>query len=98
MRKQFKLPIGRFEGIEERLAHIAAEAYAVESARRITAVALDHGQEPAVISAILKYQTSNANGASSTTRSSISSAAGPFARGRATTWPICIRACRIHHG
>ncbi len=56
VRKQFKLPIGRFEGIEERLAHIAAEAYAVESARRITAVALDHGQEPAVVSAILKYQ------------------------------------------
>ena len=57
VRKQFKLPIGRFEGIEEVLARIAGDAYAVEAARRLTTAALDQGFEPAVISALLKYQT-----------------------------------------
>jgi acyl-CoA dehydrogenase len=57
VRKQFKLPVGRFEGVEEVLARIAGEAYAVESARRVTAAALDQGHEPSVISALLKYQS-----------------------------------------
>ena len=52
-----RLPIGRFEGIEEVLARIAGDAYAVEAARRLTTAALDQGFEPAVISALLKYQT-----------------------------------------
>lgn len=56
VRKQFKLPIGRFEGVEEALARIAGEAYTVEAARRVTACALDQGHEPSVISALLKYQ------------------------------------------
>lgn len=57
LRKQFKVPIGKFEGVEEVLARIAGEAYAIEAARRITACALDQGHEPAVISALLKYQS-----------------------------------------
>ncbi|MGH8578058.1 MAG: acyl-CoA dehydrogenase domain-containing protein, partial [Gammaproteobacteria bacterium] len=36
---------------------IAADAYAVEAARRLTTAALDQGFEPAVISALLKYQS-----------------------------------------
>jgi acyl-CoA dehydrogenase len=57
VRKQFKVPIGKFEGVEEALARIAGAAYAVEAARRVTACALDQGHEPAVISALLKYQS-----------------------------------------
>jgi acyl-CoA dehydrogenase len=57
VRKQFKVPIGKFEGVEEALARIAGATYAVEAARRITACALDQGHEPAVISALLKYQS-----------------------------------------
>ena len=57
VRKQFRVPIGKFEGVEEALARIAGAAYAVEAARRITACALDQGHEPAVISALLKYQS-----------------------------------------
>jgi acyl-CoA dehydrogenase len=56
VRRQFKLPIGRFEGIEEPLAEIAANAYIMEAGRRLTCAALDQGENPAVISAILKYQ------------------------------------------
>ena len=56
IRKQFKLPIGRFEGIEELLARTAAQTYLMDGARLLTLCALDQGEEPAVVSAILKYQ------------------------------------------
>ncbi len=56
IRKQFNRAISEFEGIEEVLAHIAGETYIVDAARKITAAALDDGQQPAVISAIIKYE------------------------------------------
>jgi len=55
VRRQFGLPIGRFEGIEAPLARIAGYAYSLEAARRLTAASLDHGEQPSVLSAILKY-------------------------------------------
>ena len=55
IRRQFKLPIGRFEGVEEALARIGAYTYMMDAARTLTAVALDRGEKPAVISAIVKY-------------------------------------------
>jgi acyl-CoA dehydrogenase len=56
VREQFNVPIGRFEGIEERLCRIAATAYLLDAARRLTCAALDQGHHPAVISAIMKSQ------------------------------------------
>jgi acyl-CoA dehydrogenase len=55
IRRQFGLPIGRFEGIEEPLARIGGYAYGLEAARRLTAGSLDKGEQPSVLSAILKY-------------------------------------------
>lgn len=55
IRKQFKLPIGRFEGVEEALARMAANTYMMDAARMLTVGALDGGHEPAVASAIVKY-------------------------------------------
>ena len=55
VRKQFHLPIGKFEGIEEPLARIGAHTYMVDAARQLTALALDIGEKPSVISAIIKY-------------------------------------------
>jgi acyl-CoA dehydrogenase len=55
IRKQFNMPIGRFEGVEEALARIAGYTYIIDSARAMTAVGVDQGEEPAVISAIVKY-------------------------------------------
>lgn len=55
VRKQFRTPIGYFEGIEEPLARIGAYAYMTDSARAMSATALDMGESPSVISAILKY-------------------------------------------
>ena len=56
IRKQFNVPIGEFEGIEEVLARMAGETYILDAARTVTNAALDQGQKPAVISAILKYE------------------------------------------
>ena len=55
IRQQFNMPIGRFEGIEEALAHIAGLTYQMDAARRLTLGALDIGEKPSVISAIIKY-------------------------------------------
>ena len=57
IRRQFGLPIGRFEGVEEPLARIAATAYSLDAARRLTAAVLDAGEQPSVLSAILKYHS-----------------------------------------
>jgi acyl-CoA dehydrogenase len=54
VREQFGLPIGKFEGIEEPLARIGGLTYAMDSARKLTLGAIDEGQKPAVISAIVK--------------------------------------------
>ncbi|HFD79025.1 MAG TPA: acyl-CoA dehydrogenase, partial [Gammaproteobacteria bacterium] len=55
VRKQFHMPIGRFEGIVEVLGRIAGNAYAMDAARELTTLALDRGNKPAVASAIIKY-------------------------------------------
>ena len=56
IRRQFNTPIGNFEGIEEPLARIGGRTYRMDAARLLTLVALDQGQRPAVLSAIVKYQ------------------------------------------
>lgn len=55
IRKQFNLPIGRFEGVEEALARIAGHTYAISALSRMIAAAVDMGEKPAVPSAIAKY-------------------------------------------
>ena len=55
VRSQFKIAIGKFEGIEEALARIAGNTYAIDAARTMTAGAVDLGEKPSVVSAIVKY-------------------------------------------
>lgn len=54
IREQFKVPIAKFEGIEEPLARIAGTAYQLDAARRLTCAALNQHIHPAVISGIMK--------------------------------------------
>jgi acyl-CoA dehydrogenase len=56
IREQFHVAIARFEAIEERLGRLAATAYLLDAARRMTCAALDAGHHPAVITAIMKAQ------------------------------------------
>ena len=60
VRKQFKTPIGRFEGVEEALARIAGLTYMMDAARTLTAGAVDQGESPSVVSAVVKYQLTEA--------------------------------------
>ncbi|MBF6617010.1 acyl-CoA dehydrogenase [Pollutimonas thiosulfatoxidans] len=54
VRTQFGIPIGKFEGVQEKLGRLAANAYVVEAARRYTCAGLALGYKPAVVSAIMK--------------------------------------------
>lgn len=56
IRRQFHLPIGLFEGVEEALARIAGNTFLMDAARTMTCGAVDQGESPSVISAIVKYQ------------------------------------------
>ena len=55
VRIQFNTPIGKFEGVEEALARIGGNTYMMDAARVMTACAVDLGEKPSVISAIVKY-------------------------------------------
>src|SRR5512133_3955873 len=54
IRRQFKLPIGQLEGVEEPLARMAGITYQMEAARVTTCAAVDRGEKPSVLSAIVK--------------------------------------------
>jgi len=55
MRKQFGLPIGKFEGVQAPLARMAGHLYACDAVRKVSVASLDAGEKPSVISAIAKY-------------------------------------------
>jgi acyl-CoA dehydrogenase len=57
IRKQFDLPIGRMEGLQEPLARMVENAYVNEAGRAVTASMVSRGERPSVISAIMKYQS-----------------------------------------
>ncbi|OHX10342.1 acyl-CoA dehydrogenase [Chromobacterium sphagni] len=55
IRDQFGLPIGKFEGVDEAMARIGGYTYQMEAAQDLALTALDNGEKPSVLSAILKY-------------------------------------------
>ncbi|MEL6959150.1 MAG: acyl-CoA dehydrogenase, partial [Pseudomonadota bacterium] len=57
IRKQFGMPVGKMEGIEEVLARMVESAYITEAGRVMTAGMVVAGEKPAVPSALLKYQS-----------------------------------------
>ncbi len=55
IRRQFKISIGKMEGIEEALARIAGNAYVMDAAATLITYGIMQGEKPAVLSAIVKY-------------------------------------------
>ncbi len=55
VRSQFKMAVGRFEGVEEALTRMGASTYLMDATRKMTAGAVDLGEKPSVVSAIAKY-------------------------------------------
>jgi acyl-CoA dehydrogenase len=60
IRRQFGIAIGIMEGIAEPMARLVKMAYLYEAGRRVTASMVDEGQKPSVLSASLKYRTTEA--------------------------------------
>ncbi len=58
IRRQFKLPIGEFEGVQEATARIGGYTYKLEATRALTASAVDHCS-PSVVTAIAKFHMTN---------------------------------------
>jgi acyl-CoA dehydrogenase len=55
IRRQFNLPIAKFEGVEEVIARMAAHTYIINAGVSCTVAAIANGEIPAVPSAIMKY-------------------------------------------
>ncbi|WP_151838341.1 acyl-CoA dehydrogenase [Acinetobacter ursingii] len=55
VREQFKLPVGKFEGVQEATSDIASDAYMLESFRYLVTCGLNQGGTPAVMTAMAKY-------------------------------------------
>ncbi|NIR31017.1 MAG: acyl-CoA dehydrogenase [Gammaproteobacteria bacterium] len=55
VRHQFGVSIGEFEGVQEVLAPIGGHTYLMDGARSLTTTAVDLGEKPSVLSAIVKY-------------------------------------------
>lgn len=55
LREQFGLSINHFEGVEEKIAKIAAFTYMLNASRNYTLDAIDDGVKPGVINSIMKY-------------------------------------------
>lgn len=57
IRRQFGLPVAKMEGLEEPLVRMVEAAYVNEAGRAVTAAMVASGEKPSVISAIMKYQS-----------------------------------------
>lgn len=55
IRKQFNVPVAKFDGVGEALTRIAGYTYIMNAAVSVTSNAIGQGEKPAVPSAILKY-------------------------------------------
>ena len=55
IRRQFNMPIGKFEGVEQVIARMVGFTYISDAARSVTAAAIDAGARPAVPAGILKH-------------------------------------------
>ncbi len=61
IRRQFNVAIGQFEGVQEPLARLASSAYIYNAARRLCLSAIDRGEKPSIVSAIMKYHATEAS-------------------------------------
>jgi acyl-CoA dehydrogenase len=61
IREQFGIPVGKLEGVQEALERIAGNAWRMDAARSLTLSAIDQGEKPSVLGAILKYNLTEAN-------------------------------------
>ena len=54
IREQFKIPVGKFEGVQDATARIAANTYMLEAFRHMVTCGLNQGGTPSVMTAMAK--------------------------------------------
>jgi len=59
IRKQFRVPIAEMGGVQEALGRIASEAFILTSAQLLINSMLANHEQPAVLSAVMKYETTS---------------------------------------
>jgi acyl-CoA dehydrogenase len=59
IRKQFRVPIAEMGGVQEALSRIASEALIMTSAQHLVNSILMQHEQPAVLSAVMKYETTS---------------------------------------
>lgn len=59
LRKQFRVPIAEMGGVQEAVSRIASEAYILTSAQMLINSMLAKHEQPAVLSAVMKYETTS---------------------------------------
>jgi acyl-CoA dehydrogenase len=59
IRKQFRVPIAEMGGVQEAIARIAAETFIITSAQMMVNSMLANHEQPAVLSAVMKSQTTH---------------------------------------
>lgn len=59
VRKQFRVPIAEMGGVQEALGRIASEAFILTSAQTLINSMLNNHEQPAVLSAVMKYETTS---------------------------------------
>ena len=57
IRRQFKVPISNFEGIQEKIADMGIKTFEIDSLVSLMNSVLDNGEKPPILSAILKQRT-----------------------------------------
>lgn len=58
-RKQFKIPLIKMEGVQEKMVNMIYNTWLIQCSVDLTNYLLDAGEKPAVISAIMKQQTTD---------------------------------------
>ena len=56
-RRQFNIPLRKMEGVNQKLLDMIYETWIIQSSVNLTNVLLEQGNKPAVISALMKQQT-----------------------------------------
>ena len=59
IRKQFRVPIAEMGGVQEALARIVTETFIITSAQNLVNAMLANHEQPAVLSAVMKYETTS---------------------------------------
>lgn len=96
IRRQFKISIGKMEGIEEPLARIAGNAYVMDAAASLITYGIMLGEKPAVLSAIVKYHCTHRGQQSIIDAMDITGGKG-IMLGQSNFWPVLTGRTDCHH-